>query len=169
LGIRMRDDWHGSTDLASKAIREVLNHRTQGSAVWDVRSYKTMRDSVFTADRAALGLLAAVLIAVIGVAVNGIAASSGYWVHQRVRQTWIRRALGATRGQVVAYFMTENAIICTLGVAFGIGLGLAVNFTLIDYLHLTRMSVQTLVIGAVLALLIGQLAVLRSALKTAAR
>jgi putative ABC transport system permease protein len=169
LGIRMRDDWHGSTDLASKAIREVLNRRTQGSAVWDVQAYKTLRDRVFTADRAALGLLAAILVAVIGVAANGIAASSGYWVHQRVRQTWIRRALGAKRGQVVAYFMAENAIIGTIGVALGIALGLAVNFALIDYLHLSRMSVQTLVIGAVLALLIGQLAVLRSAIKTAAR
>jgi putative ABC transport system permease protein len=168
LGIRMRDDWHGSTNLASKAIREVLNRRTQGSAVWDVQSYKTIRERVFTADRAALGLLAAILVAVIGVAVNGIAASSGYWVHQRVRQTWIRRALGATRVQVVAYFMTENAIICGFGVALGIGLGLAVNFVLIDYLHLSRMSVQPLITGAVVALLIGQLAVLRSAIKTAA-
>jgi putative ABC transport system permease protein len=168
LGIRLRDDWQGSTDLASKAIREVLNRRTQGSAVWNVQSYKTQRDSVFTADRAALGLLAAILVAVIGVAVNGIAASSGYWVHQRVRQTWIRRALGATRAQVVAYFMAENAIICGFGVTFGIGLGLAVNFALIDYLHLSRMSVQSLIIGALLALVIGQLAVLRSAIKTAA-
>jgi putative ABC transport system permease protein len=169
LGIRMRDDWHGSMDLQSKAIREVLNRRTQGSAVWDVQSYKTLRARVFTADRAALGLLAAILVAVIGVAANGIAASSGYWVHQRVRQTWIRRALGAKRGQVVAYFMAENAIIGTFGVALGIALGLAVNFALIDYLHLSRMSMQTLIIGAVLALLIGQLAVLRSAIKTAAR
>lgn len=168
LGIRMRADWPGSTDLASKSLREVLNRRTQGSDVWDVQSYKAVRNSAFTADRAALGLLAAILVAVIGVAVNGIAASSGYWVHQRVRQTWIRRAVGATRGQVVAYFLTENALICGIGVAFGIGLGLAVNFALIDYLHLSRMSVQSLIAGAVLALLIGQLAVLRSAIKTAA-
>ncbi len=137
LGIRMRDDWQGSADAASKAIREALNRRTHGSAVWNVQSYEAMRARVFTADRAALGLLAAILVAVTGVAMNGIAASSGYWVHQRVRQTWIRRALGATRRQVVAYFMTENAIICGFGVALGIGLGLAVNFALIDYLHLS--------------------------------
>jgi putative ABC transport system permease protein len=167
LGIRLRNDWQGSAAVASAAIREALNRRTQGFAVWDVQPYKTLRDRVFTADRAALGLLAAILIAVIGVAANGIAASSGYWVHQRVRQTWIRRALGATRSQVVGYFMAENAIICAFGAAFGIGLGLAVNLTLIDYLHLSRMSVQPLITGAVLALLIGQLAVLRSAIKTA--
>jgi putative ABC transport system permease protein len=169
LGIRLGAGGQESTDQAGKAIQEVLNRRTQGSAVWNVRSYKSVRDSVFTADRAALGLLAAILVAVIGVAVNGIAASSGYWVHQRVRQTWIRRAIGAQRGQVVAYFMIENAIICAMGVALGIGLGLAVNFALIDYLHLSRMSVQSLIVGAVLALLIGQLAVLRSALKSADR
>ena len=167
LGIRMRDDWQGSTDLVSKSIREALNRRTQGSAVWTVLSYRTARASLFTADRAALGLLAAILAAVIGVAANGIAASSGYWVHQRVRQTWIRRAVGATRSQVVAYFMAENAIICGFGAAFGVGLALAVNMTLIDYLHLSRMSVQPVLAGAVLALLIGQLAVLRSAIKTA--
>jgi putative ABC transport system permease protein len=169
FGIRMRDDWQGSASAASGAIREVLNRRTQGFAVWDVQPYKTLRDRLFTADRAALGLLAAILVAVIGVAANGIAASSGYWVHQRVRQTWIRRAVGATRSQVVAYFMAENAIICTFGAAFGIGLGLAVNLTLINYLHLSRMSVQPVIAGAVLALLIGQLAVLRSAIKTAGR
>ncbi|HTV78098.1 MAG TPA: ABC transporter permease [Steroidobacteraceae bacterium] len=168
LGIRMSDDWRGSMDVESKTIREVLNRRTQGVAVWNVLPYKTLRDRVFTADRAALGLLAAILIAVIGVAANGIAASSAYWVHQRVRQTWIRRALGATRRHVVTYFLAENAIICAVGVAFGMGLGLAVNLALINYLHLTRMSMQPLIAGAVLALLIGQLAVLRSAIGTAA-
>lgn len=167
LGIRIAAEGQGSMDRAGKVIQQVLNRRTRGSAVWNVQLYKTVRDNVFTADRAALGLLAAILVAVIGVAVNGIAASSGYWVHQRVRQTWIRRAVGATRAQVVAYFMIENAIICGMGVTLGIGLGLAVNFALIDYLHLSRMSVQSLIAGAVLALLIGQLAVVRSALKSA--
>jgi putative ABC transport system permease protein len=168
LGIRMRDDWQGSADGMIKSIREALNRRTQGFAIWDVQTYKTLRDRVFTADRAALGLLAAILVAVIGVAANGIAASSGYWVHQRARQTWIRRAVGATRGQVVAYFMAENAIICGIGMTLGIGLGLAVNLALIEYLNLSRMSVQSLIGGALLAFLIGQLAVLRSAIKTAA-
>ncbi len=65
--------------------------------------------------------------------------------------------------------MSENAIISALGAAFCSALGLAVNFALIDYLHLSRMSVQTLTIGAIVALLIGQFAVLRSAIKTAAR
>ena len=168
LAIRMRDDWQGSSALSIKAISAALNRRTQGTAVWSVQTYREMRGRLFTADRAALGLLAAILVAVIGVAANGIAASSGYWVHQRTRQTWIRRAVGATRGRIVAYFMIENGVICGLGVVLGIGLGLAVNLALIEYLNLSRMSVESLVGGALLAFLIGQLAVLRSAIKTAA-
>ncbi len=35
LGIRMRDDWHGSVELASQSIREALNRRTLGHAVLD--------------------------------------------------------------------------------------------------------------------------------------
>ena len=168
LAIRLSDNSNRARTLAVKTLRDVLDRRTQGSARWMTQSYEDIRDSVFIADRAALWLLGAILVAVIGVAANGIAASSSSWVSQRTRQTWIRRAVGATRAHVISYFLAENAIIGMLGVALGVGLGLAVNLVLVDYLSVPRMTVQSLYVGAFLALIIGQMAVLRSAIKTAA-
>ena len=72
-----------------------------------------------------------------------------------------QRKRQAPRGRVV----DENAL---AEVTALVGAGQLRHDLLIEYLHLSRMSVQSLIIGAVLALLIGQLAVLRSAIKTAA-
>ena len=47
---------------------------------------------------------------------------ASFWVQQRTKQIGVRRALGATRGQILRYFQTENFLLATIGIVLGLSL-----------------------------------------------
>jgi len=97
----------------------------------------------------------------------GVVGLTMYWVTQRRQQIGMRRALGARRLDILAYFHTENLLIAGAGAALGIGLGLAVDVVLARSLELTRLSPAWLGAGAVVILVLCQAAVLWPALRAA--
>jgi putative ABC transport system permease protein len=111
-----------------------------------------------------LGVVSALLLAVTGFGVVGLTT---YWVSQRRRQIGMRRALGARRADILAYFHTENLLIVAVGCLLGIVLGLAMNTAMASSMQLTRMSVTYVCIGALIVLVLCQLAVLWPALRAA--
>jgi putative ABC transport system permease protein len=80
----------------------------------------------------------------------------------------VRRALGATRGDILGYFQTENFLIVSGGVLLGSVLGVLGNLALMRQYELPRMPLWWLLLGAILLWLLGQLAVLGPARRAAA-
>ncbi len=111
-----------------------------------------------------LGVVSALLLAVTGFGVVGLTT---YWVSQRRRQIGMRRALGARRLDILSYFHTENLLIVGIGCVLGIVLGLAINTLMASSMQLTRMSVAYVCLGALIVLILCQLAVLWPALRAA--
>ncbi len=93
---------------------------------------------------------------------------TSYWVQQRTRQIGIRRALGARRADILRQVQLENLLVVGTGVAAGMLLAYAVNLWLMQHYELSRLPWTYLPIGAVLMLVLGQLAVLCPALRAAA-
>ncbi|HTM29086.1 MAG TPA: FtsX-like permease family protein, partial [Rhodanobacter sp.] len=87
---------------------------------------------------------------------------------QRTRQIGIRRAIGATRRDILRYFQTENFLIVSGGIALGMALAFALNLLLMTHYELPRLPLYYLPIGALLLWVLGQLAVLGPALRAAA-
>src|SRR5690606_7984853 len=77
------------------------------------------RDKYYRNDRAMAWLLVGVCLLLLTVTAVGIAGLTSFWVAQRRRQIGIRRAIGATRGDILRYFQTENFLIATIGIALG--------------------------------------------------
>ena len=102
-----------------------------------------------------LGVVSAALVAV---TVFGIVGLTSYWVSERQRQIGIRRALGATRAAILRYFQTENLLIASAGIGFGVMLALALNLWMVSSFEMARIGLIYPVVGAVLVLVIGQLA-----------
>jgi putative ABC transport system permease protein len=119
-------------------------------------------------DRAMAWLLVAICVSLLVVTALGIVGLASFWVQQRTRQIGIRRALGATRGQILGYFQTENFLIATLGIVLGMALAFAINGLLMERYELPRLPWQYLPVGALALWLLGQLAVLGPALRAAA-
>ncbi|MEO6966969.1 MAG: FtsX-like permease family protein [Rhodanobacteraceae bacterium] len=124
-----------------------------------------LRQTYFQNDRAMAGMLLGVIAALLGVTALGIVGLASFWVAQRRKQIGIRRALGATRADILHYFQTENFLIVTFGIVLGIMLAFAINLTLMKFYELPRLPFFYLPIGAIVLWLLGQLAVLGPALR----
>jgi putative ABC transport system permease protein len=84
------------------------------------------------------------------IALLGALAATSFLAAQRRRQIGIRRALGATKGDIVGYFLVENAVTMALGSAIGLG-GAALLFLLMRRFFM-GLSVDLTVIGLALLL-----------------
>jgi putative ABC transport system permease protein len=80
----------------------------------------------------------------------------------------VRRALGATRADILHYFQTENFLLATIGIALGMLLAYGINLFLMLHYELPRLPGYYLPVGALTLWIIGQLAVLGPALRAAA-
>ncbi|HEY1589592.1 MAG TPA: FtsX-like permease family protein [Rhodanobacter sp.] len=132
------------------------------------RSFDEVRRKFFQDDRAMAGMLVGVIAALLIVTALGIVGLASFWVAQRRRTIGVRRALGATRGNILHYFQTENFVLATLGIALGMVLAYGINLFLMSHYELPRLPGIYFPVGAVLLWLIGQVAVLGPALRAAA-
>jgi putative ABC transport system permease protein len=132
-----------------------------------VRSFAQLRTQAYQGDRTLAMLMSVISIILLAVTGCGIAGLSSFWVAQRRRQVGVRRALGATRRDIVRYFLIENALISTTGVIVGVLLTFEFNGWLMGQFELTRLSPAYVLIGAVLLLLLSQGAALAPALRAA--
>jgi putative ABC transport system permease protein len=114
------------------------------------------------------GLLVGVCAALLIVTALGIVGLGSFWVAQRRRQIGVRRALGATRGNILRYFQTENFLLATIGIALGMLFAWVINLFLMHHYELPRLPLAYLPIGAIALWLIGQAAVLGPAMRASA-
>ncbi|WP_349792470.1 ABC transporter permease [Xanthomonas sp. WHRI 7064] len=123
------------------------------------QTYSEIREEYFQNDRAMVWLLGAVCIALLIVTALGIVGLASFWVQQRTKQIGIRRALGATRGQILRYFQIENFLLASVGIVLGMLLAYSINVWLMARYELPRLPVLYLPIGALLLWALGQIAV----------
>jgi putative ABC transport system permease protein len=144
-----------------------LERASHGRIILEKQTVEEMRAKYYSADRAMAWLLVSVCAALLLITALGIVGLASFWVQQRTRQIGIRRALGATRGQVLRHFQVENFLLATFGIALGMALAYGINLLLMERYELGRLPVQFLPVGAVSLWLLGQLAVLGPALRAA--
>lgn len=138
-----------------------------GDRILRIKSMHQLREEAYRGSHGLVVLLGAVCIALLAVTALGIVGLTHYWVTQRRRQIGIRRALGATQAAIVRYFQTENLLIGAAGALGGIGFAVLLNLWMVGRFEMGRLGNSRAVGGAVVILLLGQLAVLWPALRAA--
>src|SRR5690606_27429681 len=142
------------------AVVATLSANSSGRIILRQDTFQDVRDRYYAQDRTMVWLLVVVCLALLVVTALGIIGLASFWVQQRTRQIGVRRALGATRGQILRYFQTENFLLTTAGIALGMMLAFALNQFLMGRYELPRLPLAYLPIGAIALWLLGQLAVL---------
>jgi putative ABC transport system permease protein len=132
-----------------------------------IQTIAESRRQLFAVGAATSWLLAIVCALLLAITACGTVGLTMLWVGQRRRQIGMRRALGARRVDILRYFHTENLLISGTGALLGVGAGLGANLWLANHVAMTRMSPVYVGVGAVIVLVLGQLAVLWPALRAA--
>lgn len=166
----LRVDDPARREAILKTALDTLQQRNPNRIVIEssTTTVEAFKHEFYQQDRAMAWLLVAVSVSLLVVTALGIVGLASFWVQQRARQIGVRRALGATRGQILRYFQTENFLIASLGIVLGMALAYAINGALMERYELPRLPWQYLPIGAAALWLLGQIAVLGPALRAAA-
>ncbi len=97
-------------------------------------------------------VIGAVTLLLIGVTALGIYGHMSYAVLKRTKQIGILRALGATRGYVLRYFLVEHLAVMFLGAVPGMLLMIPLNIAMVSAFQFGRFDVSY-VIGCLLLLI----------------
>ncbi len=155
----------GRRDELMKQVEDVLVKADSNRIVRSLKSMQARRAEVYAGDRAMAIILAAVIVALLGITALGIVGMASFWVAQRTRQIGTRRALGATRLDILRYFLTENLIITTIGLVVGSVLAYGLSLWLMTSYQSPRLPWYYVPIGCVCLWLLGQIAVLGPAVR----
>lgn len=149
-----------SADALLEAVKKAMEDNGEGRVVLSARTHEEILAETFAGDRAAVWSLWAVVGMLIAVTAMGIVGLTSFNVRQRTKQIGTRRALGASRGDILRHFMMENALITAAGVIVGVALTLGLNLWLARSFSLPRLEVSWLPLGMLALFALGQLAVL---------
>ena len=130
-----------------------------------VLSFAEVRHRAYDSDRGTailMGIICAVLLVITGAGIVGL---TSFWVGQRRKQIGIRRALGATRHDILRYFQTENLLIAGGGVVVGAVLAIGLNLWMMRQLATDRMPLLYVLAGVIVLLVLGQGAALVPAMR----
>jgi putative ABC transport system permease protein len=151
-----------------KAAVAVLERNSNSRIILAQDPFTDVMANYYRQDKAMAWLLVSVCVALLVVTALGIVGLASFWVQQRTKQIGVRRALGATRGQILRYFQTENFLLATLGIVLGMLGAFGLNQLLMTHYELPRLPAHYLPIGAVALWLLGQIAVFGPARRAAA-
>jgi putative ABC transport system permease protein len=155
----------GRRDEVMKAAEQKMAEANPSRIIGKMRSLEQIRREAYAGDRAMAIILGAVIFALLAVTALGIVGMASFWVAQRTRQIGTRRALGATKFDILRYFQTENFIITTLGLIAGGILAYGLSLWLMQQYQSPRLPWYYVPVGFVCLWLLGQLAVLGPALR----
>lgn len=124
------------------------------------RTFEEQKQRTYSGDIAMVKLLTAVISVLAGITGLGIVGLAWFSVTQRRKQIGTRRALGATRGDIVRYFLVENGMITTAGLLLGLIGTVALNWFLDTHYEVGRLPLWYPPVGVAALWLLGQVAVL---------
>ncbi len=151
-----------------KAAVAALDQAGPGRIQLQQQTLEEMRQRYYAQDRQMVYLLAGVCLALLAVTAFGIVGLASFWVQQRTRMIGTRRALGASRSQILRYFQLENFLLSSLGILLGMLGAYGISLALMQQYELPRLPWHYLPLGALLVWALGQLAVLAPARRAAA-
>ncbi len=145
----------GQRDRVMKEAEQAIRAATPDKLILRLRTLDEDRDTRYRADRAMSWMLITVSALLLLVTASGIVGIASLWVTQRRKQIGVRRALGARRIDILRYFLTENFMITSVGVAAGVVLALGLNQLLVSQLEMARLPPGYLLAGALVFWLLG--------------
>ena len=153
---------------ATSSIIPAIEKRLTAVDSRRVFEFQTMTDKKarwFSGSKIIVTTMTCIIIALVAVTALGLLGLTSLAVAERTKQIGTRRALGATRGDIVRHFLIENWLLTTAGLLLGVAGAYALNYMLVSQVSDVKMQWQLIAAGMVLLWINGLLSTIPPALK----
>jgi putative ABC transport system permease protein len=133
--------------------------------VFRLRTIAELKDRFFSAGRLVIRAMTAIIVVLMFITALGIVGITALAVSERTRQIGTRRALGATRADILKHFLTENWIVTTIGLVLGVAATYGLNIALVSQLTDVKMPWYLVGIGMAMLWIVGLVATIPPALR----
>lgn len=157
----------GQLDRLMREVEDKLMAARDDRVHLRTTSLLEARANRYRADRSLAWMLITIMGLLLMVTASGIVGMASLWVNQRRKQIGVRRAIGARQRDILRYFLVENFMVTSFGIAVGLGLAIALNQWLVSALEVPRLPLQYLPGGVVALWVLGLLAALGPAWRAA--
>lgn len=164
-GIRVQP---GMRDAIMTEIEQKLSEGGISRAITLVRSHDEYVGRSYRSDSRMVAFLSVIVALIFAVTALGIVGLASFHVSVRTKQIGTRRAVGARKVDIIRYFMVENWLLTTAGVAIGAFLSFAFGQWLSALYSLPPLDWTYVATGIVSMWIVGQLAVVIPARRAAA-
>jgi len=130
-----------------------------------MKTIDEIKDNYFAQGRIVRGGMSMVILLILIVTGLGIVGVTAFSVTERRKQIGTRRALGATKGAVLRYFLLENWIVTNTGLILGVIMAYGLNVLLVTKTSGAKLDWRYVVAAIVLLWLQGIIATLIPAMR----
>lgn len=116
----------------------------------DIYNLYTMREHIsnfYQTDQGLVSLFSTLVMLMILITAISSYAYAQFHMTQQTRLIGIRRALGASKKDILVYVLTENWLVYVLGCLIGVGAAIGFNILLSQYISLSKPSIHLSLIG----------------------
>jgi putative ABC transport system permease protein len=131
----------------------------------DMKTINEIKDNYFTEGRIVKWGMSVVIALIVLITGLGIVGVTSFSVTERRKQIGTRRALGATKGAVLRYFLLENWIVTNAGLILGILATYGLNILLVTKTGAAKLDWRFLLAAVVLLWVQGIIATLIPAMR----
>ena len=103
-------------------LRKLHNNQDDFFSIWDMREGMAQLEKISKVIKIALGSIAGFSLLVGGIGIMNMMLVA---VTERTREIGLRKALGAKRMDILVQFLMEAVVLCSIGGAIGVALGIA--------------------------------------------
>jgi len=158
----------GAQDRLMAAVTDKLYEIDPDRLFWEPTTQAELVRRTQEGNRAIATILGVISVLMVLITAFGIVGLASFTVNQRTRQIGTRRALGAKKRDILRYFLLENLILTTIGVALGSALAYGIHLFLFSIMHIPKMSFALIPVGVVVLYVLGFVAVIGPAVRATA-
>jgi putative ABC transport system permease protein len=154
----------GSMKQTAPLIERRMLQANNGRNI-DMKTISEIKDNYFVQGRIVRTAMSLVIVLIILVTGLGIVGVTAFSVTERRKQIGTRRALGATKGAVLRYFLLENWIVTNAGLILGVAAAYGLNVLLVTKTAGAKLDWRFVAAAVVLLWLQGFIATLIPAMR----
>ncbi|AWB66590.1 hypothetical protein C2869_09175 [Saccharobesus litoralis] len=147
--------------------KQALRTANPKAVISEPKKFSKMKNDYYSRDYLLRNVLMTLVVALLMITALGIIGMTLFNINRRIKQIGTRRALGASKQDIVLHFMLENLILLFTGIVLGIALAIGLNNQLIQYFEVAKLPVEQLLWALLAILFIGQAATFWPALRAA--